>query len=295
MDNRTRGSLNATIRTTLRSKGHPLYLYLSFIPIFDNNGDIDSYFGLCRDISEIKATEELLAQKTQKAQEVETIKNAFLRNMSYEIRTPLNSVVGFAELFQMEHLPEEEALFIQEIKDNSSQLLKLINDILFLSRLDAEMIEFKKQSTDFAAIFEARCKTAWEKYQLPGVEYLVDNPYHKLVIDIDIQNIGIIIDRILANAAQHTTSGQVRARYDYTGEALVMAFTDTGSGIPNEKLEHIFERFTGSTNRDTGLGLAICHELARQMGGKITIKSEEGKGTMTWVTIPCQCSEIERM
>ena len=295
MDNRTRGSLNATIRTTLRSKGYPLYLYLSFIPIFDNNGDIDSYFGLCRDISEIKATEELLAQKTQKAQEVETIKNAFLRNMSYEIRTPLNSVVGFAELFQMEHLPEEEALFIQEIKDNSSQLLKLINDILFLSRLDAEMIEFKKQSTDFAAIFEARCKTAWEKYQLPGVEYLVDNPYHKLVIDIDIQNIGIIIDRILANAAQHTTSGQVRARYDYTGEALVMAFMDTGSGIPNEKLEHIFERFTGSTNRDTGLGLAICHELARQMGGKITIKSEEGKGTMTWVTIPCQCSEIERM
>ena len=294
MDNRMRGSFNATIRTTLRSKGHPMYLYVSFIPIFNSDGDINSYFGLCRDISEIKAPEELLAQKTLKAQEVETIKNAFLRNMSYEIRTPLNSVVGFAELFQMEHLPEEEPLFIQEIKNNSSQLLKLINDILFLSRLDAEMIEFKKQSVDFAAIFEPRCQTAWENYRQHDVTYLVDNPYNKLVVDIDIQNIGIIIDRLLAISAIHTTSGQVRARYDYTGDGLIMAFMDTGSGIPKDRLDHIFERFSGSNHQDTGLGLAICYELTRQMGGKITIKSEDGKGTMVWVTIPCQCSEIER-
>ena len=306
MDNRTRSSLNATIRTTLRSNfarpqadqksenNHPLYVYLSFIPIFNQDGDIERYFGLCRDISEIKATEALLAQKTLKAQEVENIKNAFLRNMSYEIRTPLNSVVGFAELFQMEHLPEEETLFIQEIKENSSQLLKLINDILFLSRLDAGMIEFKKQPTDFAAIFEPRCKTAWYNYQHAGVDYFVDAPYNKFIVDIDMQNIGIIIDRLVAIAAQHTTSGQVRTRYDYTGESLVIAFMDTGSGIPQERLDHIFERFSGSTNNYTGLGLAICYELIRLMDGKITIKSEEGKGTMVWVTIPCQCSEIER-
>ena len=294
MDNRTRSSLNATIRTTLHPKGRPLYIYLSFIPVFDSDGNIDSYFGLCRDISDIKASEELLAQKTQKAQEVETIKNVFLRNMSYEIRTPLNSVVGFAELFQMEHLPEEETLFIQEIKENSSQLLKLINDILFLSRLDAQMIEFKKESVDFAAIFDSRCRTAWQNYQHEGVEYLVDNPYAKLVVDIDVQNIGILIDRIVTLAAQHTTSGQVRTRYDYTGEALVMAFMDTGTGIPNSKMDRVFERFTGSSSHDTGLSLSICNELVSQMGGKITIKSEEGKGAIAWVTIPCQCTGIER-
>ncbi len=295
MDNLTRGALNATVRTTLRTKnGHPLYLYLSFIPIINNDGEIDYYFGMCRDISEIKATEQALAVETQKAQEVETIKNAFLRNMSYEIRTPLTSVVGFAELFQLEHSPKEEALFIQEIKENSSQLLKLINDILFLSRLDAEMIEFKRQPTDFAVFFGSRCETAWYNYKRKGVEYLVDNPYDKLVIDIDAQNIGILIDQIAANAAQHTVMGQVRARFDYTGEGLVMAFMDTGSGIPEEKLSHIFERFTGSTSRGTGLGLPICYEMTRQMGGKITIKSNVGKGTMVWVTIPCQCSEIER-
>jgi signal transduction histidine kinase len=202
--------------------------------------------------------------------------------------------VGFSELFQMQHTPEEESLFIQEIKENSSQLLKLINDILFLSRLDAEMIEFKKQPTDFAAVFGPRCETAWEKLKKPGVEYYVDNPYRKLVVDIDSQNVGIIIDQILANAVEHTTSGHVRASFDYTGDGLVMAFMDTGCGIPDKKLKHIFERFSGSTSRGTGLGLPICHEMARQMGGKITIKSEVGKGTIVWVTIPCQCLEIER-
>ena len=306
MDNQTRGMLTATVRTTLRTsiaKSHagqeqndsyPLYLYFSFIPIINNEGQIENYFGMCRDISEIKATEQALAVKTQKAQEVEIIKNAFLRNMSYEIRTPLASVVGFAELSQQEHTSEDEAFFIQEIKENSSQLLKLINDILFLSRLDAEMIDIKKEPIDFAAIFGSRCETAWQNLQQEGVEYLIDNPYNKLVVDVDAQNIGIIIDQIVANAAQHTMTGQVRTRYDYTGEALVMAFMDTGSGIPDEKLSHIFERFTGSTSHGTGLGLPICYELARQMGGKITIKSEVGKGTMVWVTIPCQCTEIER-
>ena len=108
------------------------------------------------------------------------------------------------------------------------------------------------------------------------------------------QNIGIVIGQIIVNAAQHTTAGQVRARYDYTGEGLVMAFMDTGCGIPEEKLNHIFERFTGSTSRGTGLGLPICYEMAHQMGGNITIKSTVGKGTIVWVTIPCQCTEIER-
>ena len=295
MDNLTRGALNATVRTTLRAKnGHPLYLYLSFIPIINSEGEIEHYFGMCRDISEIKATEQALAVKTQKAQEVETIKNAFLRNMSYEIRTPLASVVGFAELFQLDHSSEEEMLFIQEIKQNSSQLLKLINDILLLSRLDAGMIEFKKQPVDFAPFFGSRCETAWQDIRREGVDYQVDNPYNKLVIDVDAQNIGIIIDQIIANAVQHTAEGQVRARFDYTGEGLVMAFMDTGSGIPAGKLSHIFERFTGSTSHGTGLGLPICYEMANQMGGNITIKSTVGKGTMVWVTIPCQCTEIER-
>ena len=104
------------------------------------------YFGMLRDVSDLKYTEKELEKESIKAQEVEEVKNAFLRNMSYEIRTPLNTVVGFAELFQMEHSTADESIFIEEIKDNSRSLLKLINSI----RLDAQMIEIKTQTTDFA-------------------------------------------------------------------------------------------------------------------------------------------------
>ena len=295
MDNRSRSFLKAAVRTTLRGRGGKrLCLYLSLIPTFDDEGKLVSYFGMCRDISDIKATEAELARETVRAQEVETVKNAFLRNMSYEIRTPLNSVVGFAELFSMEHAAEDEAFFIKEIKDNSAHLLKLINDILFLSRLDAHMIEMKKEPIDFAGFFEPRCQAAWYNHRQENVGFVVENPYLRLVLDIDEQNLGIIIDQIVANAAEHTTSGQIHIFYDYTGEELVMAFQDTGCGIPEERMKQIFERFGSMGGNGTGLGLPICHDLAEQMGGRIRIKSTPGVGTIVWVDIPCTCREIVR-
>ena len=295
MDNCTAASINTAIKTNLRTKGGKrLFLQLSFIPIYGENGTVEEYFGMCRDVSEIKDTEAELARETQKAQEVETVKNAFLHNMSYEIRTPLNTVVGFAELFEQEHTPEDEVVFTNEIKQNSSQLLKLINDILFLSRLDAHMIEFKYKPTDFAAIFETRCQAVAFRNQQPGVKYIYDNPYNHLVVDIDEQNLGIIIDQIVRHAVESTTSGLVRCRYDYTGELLVIAVQDTSNGIPKERLDHIFERFNATDSNSTGLGMSICQELVSQMHGKISIKSTLGEGTIVWISIPCHCTEIDR-
>jgi len=295
MDSFTTSSIDTTVKTILRLKGHrQLYLHISFIPTYGDDGQVNGYFGMCRDVSEIKVTEAELEHETTNAQEVETVKNAFLHNMSYEIRTPLNTVVGFAELFEMEHSREDEAVFISEIKQSSSSLLKLINDILFLSRLDAHMIEFKQKVVDFPAFFEPRCLSVWFHNQQPGVDYAVESPYNKLVIEIDEQNLGIAIDQIATFSALHTPQGQVRARYDYTGDHLLIAFQDTGSGLPPEELDHIFERFNSTGSQGTGLGMSICQEIIQQMGGKILIKSEVGKGTNIWVTIPCKMYEIER-
>ena len=122
---------------------------------------------------------------------------------------------------------------------------------------------------------------------------MVVNPYQRLVVDIDFQNLGIMLDQIITNAAQHTHKGRVTMRYDYTGEGLVIAISDTGEGIPEERLQSIYERFA-SGSQGTGLGLSICHEIAQQMNGRITIKSDVGVGTIVWVAIPCQCQEIER-
>ena len=214
--------------------------------------------------------------------------------MSYEIRTPLNAVVGFAELFQMDHTTDDEGIFIDEIKDNSRVLLRLINNILFLSRLDAKMIEIKPQFTDFAKTFDMTCQTCWEMNQETGVDYIVENPYEQLVVEIDAQNVSVILDQIILNACQHTHKGSVHARIDYIGDRLIIAVEDTGEGIEEELLPTIFERFATGANIGSGLGLSICHELVEYMGGQIELKSTEGKGTMVWFSIPCKLIEMER-
>ena len=294
MENLATGSLHGEIKSIIRQKGQPLYLEFHFIPLYQR-GEIKEYFGMCRDISELKAIETKLAKETVRAQEVEVIKNAFLRNMSYEIRTPLNSVVGFSELFELDHSPEDEAIFIDEIKRSSSSLLKLINDILFLSRLDAGMITITPKPLDFAAICVSRCEAVWNNLKQPGVEYIVRNPYKRMIVEVDDSHLSMVIDKIITNAVQHTTKGMVEVRYDYMGDQLLISVEDTGSGIPKEAVKHIFERFVTGTTTGAGLGLSICHELIEYMGGKIQLKSEEGKGTTVWITLPCKLIEMERI
>ena len=233
--------------------------------------------------------------QTARTQEVENAKNSFLKNVSYEIRTPLNAVVGFASLFEMDHSSEDEQIFVNEILDNSDKLLVLINNILFLSRIDAGMLEIDKKPCDFAAQFDADCEMGWEKMRKEGVKYIVENPYQKLVVNIDATNLAHIIHRVADNAARYTQQGTVRARYDYIGRTLRIAIDDTGQGIPQDKLAGIAGRFvTGSSNSSGGLGLPICKELTELMGGTFEISSEEGLGTTVWITIPCHASEIKR-
>ena len=295
MDNRQTGSIIVDVKTCIRRRKDrlPLHLQFNFVPTIVD-GEITEYFGLIRDISEIKAVEEKLAEESVRAQEVETVKNAFLHNMSHEIRTPLNTVVGFSELFEMEHSPEDEAVFINEIKENSASLLKLINDILFLSRLDAGMITLSPQPVDFASIFAGRCSSVWDNHKQPGVEYIVQSPYNQLVVEIDEPNVSMIINKIITNAIQHTKSGSVLARYEYIADRLLVSVEDTGSGIKKENLENIFGRFVTGANNGAGLGLSICHELVHYMGGTIELKSTEGKGTTVWFSIPCKMVEMER-
>ena len=298
MDNQTPNAIHADIKTTLQGKNkQAVYLQFHFLPYLDSQGRVKDYFGMCRDISELKHIEEKLAKETLRAQEVEVVKNAFLHNMSFEIRTPLNTVVGFAELFQMDHSPEDEIVFINEIKENSAKLLKLINDILFLSRLDADMITMTTRTVDFAKAIESKCEASWGNIRKPGVEYVVKNPFRKLVLDIDESNVNIILDKVITNAVEHTDTGSVLVRYDYIGDQLVVAIDDTGEGIPKNSLKHIFERFvTGdSNNSKAGLGLSICHDLIQHLGGTINIKSTVGKGTSVWFSIPCKALETDRI
>lgn len=294
MDGLTRKPINIHLRTIVRQKDGPHYLHLSLQPTFGESGRVESYFGLCRDESEIVSKEHQLANESKKAQEVEHVKNVFLHNMSYEIRIPLTSVVGFAELLEYSSDPEEENMFIEQIKQNSTHLLNLINDILFLSRIDADMIEINEQPADIAGLFGSFCENGWLKHKKEGVNYIAENNYHHLVVIIDATHLSHIIAQITANAAQHTSDGSVIARYEYMSNRLVVTIEDTGSGISAEAQRHLFDRFSSENSGGTGLGLPICQALTAKMGGNISIRSKLKKGTTVWIALPCKALEIDR-
>ena len=298
MDRRTKASVYGDIGTLLRAKdGQQVCLQVQMYPILGEQGNVTAYEGICRDLTEVKHTERMLLKETEKAQEVEQLKNKFLHNMCFAIRTPLDIVVKSAEKFEKEHDPAEEPAYINAIKENSGYLLKLVNDILFLSRLDARMVETTKRECDFSKAVEAISQNVWQQNGKDGVVYEVENNvYEQLVVDIDITNVGRIIEQVLSNAVIHTDKGRVRVRYEYMGGQLVVGVDDTGGGIAPDVLSHVFERFNtpSGRNNSTGLGLPICNELATLMGGHIDITSEVGKGTTVWLTVPCEAKTVVR-
>ena len=295
MDRRLNVPVDLEVRSTLRLSGcKHLWLQIHMFPTVDSNGVVTEYTGICRDTTELKHTEHMLQLETEKAQSIEQVKAQFLHNMCFEIRTPLDVVVKSAEQFEQQHTPEEEERFIADIKTNSAYLLKLINDILFLSRLDANMVEINVSDTDFAQVFEGFCVQAWQERQRPEVRYVVESPYNQLVVSIDVANVGRVIGMLVGNAVEHTSKGVVSARYEYIGGKLIIIVEDTSEGISADKLPHIFDRFNGSSGMEgTGLALPISKELVTQLGGTIDVRSEVNKGTTVWVTLPCPAVTIE--
>ena len=287
--------VQGNVRTTLRVKGgRQLELLFCLMPMQDKQGNVVEYLGLLRDLSELRDLEQQLEVQTAKVQEVENTKNSFVKNMVQEIRTPMNAVLDYVEQLDPEQATENEPVLSRGILDNADYLLHLIDNVLFLSRLQARMVEIVKQPRNFAEIFESQCKKGWMKYQNTDTRYVVENYYEQLVVDIDAENLGNAIGQVAANAAQHTKNGVVRARYDYIGRRLMISLDDTGEGMPPEVLAEVNKKETYSTPNTKGLGLAITKELVSQMGGTVEISSELGSGTTVYIMIPCHASVIKR-
>ena len=283
------------IQTALRAKGgKTLTLYFKLKPNYDKDGNVKEYLGLLRDISELMAIEKQMAIETAKVQEVENTKNSFVKNMVQDIKEPMNTVMGYVSQIGEKAPTDNEEELCLGIAQNADYLLHLIDNILYLSRLEARMVDIKKEPCNFAEIFEEQCATGWMKYKNAETRYIVENPYEQLTIDIDADNLGHAIAQIAANAAQHTKSGVVKARYDYIGRRLIISIDDTGEGIPAEQLDKIKQEQPGGAHTTKGLGLAITKELISQMDGTLEIMSEEGSGTTVYITIPCHASVVKR-
>ena len=297
MDHLTKHGITQAIETEIRDKkGRQIWLLFTMAPMLDADGNVERYYGMFRNITDMVETEQKLAIETKKAQDSELLKQKFLTNMSYEIRTPLNNIVGYAGLFTSEHDEADEPFFMEQIKLSTNELLLLVNDVLYISRLEANMEEYKPSRTDFAEVFESICRGALSNVS-NDVHLQIIQPYTKLDIDIDLPHLQLIIERICRISSLYTTSGSIIVSYDYHGGELTFHLEDTGAGISPEVLPHAFERFVRNNEGHmvgTGLDSPIVQLLIQQMGGTIDLQSDYRKGTSVWVSIPCAAYTIDK-
>ena len=297
MDNRRKGAIAITLETLIHDDlGRQVFMNFNLMPIINAQGEVTHYFGMCRNETEMTYMEMQLQEESAKAQETEQLKNSFLLNMSYELRTPLNAVIGFAGLYNGEHSEEDEPVFAEEIKKNTGTLLQLINDILFISRLDARMIEHNYQLCDFAMLFEGWCYMGLATIS-PNAKVFVENPYNQLIVNIDQQNLEMVIQKICLVTAKHIQEGTIRAKYEYRHGELMITIEDTGPGLSPKALSKIFDRFVHDEDVErhgTGLDMPIVKELVEQMNGTIEVQSELGKGSAFYISIPCEMASFDK-
>ena len=243
--------------------------------------------GINYDITELKETEAELIQARDKAEMMDRLKSAFLANMSHEIRTPLNAIVGFSDLLvETEELAERQE-YIKIVRENNELLLQLISDILDLSKIEAGTFEFTNGDVDVNLLCEDIVRSMGMKAK-EEVELVLDNHLPVCHVISDRNRIHQVISNFVNNAMKFTSEGSIHVGYKLKDGELEFYVEDTGIGIEKEQLPHIFERFVKLNTfvHGTGLGLSICQSIVEQLGGRIGVDSEKGKGSRFWFTIP---------
>ena len=239
------------------------------------------------DITELKETERMLIGAKEKAEEADRLKSAFLANMSHEIRTPLNAIVGFFSLLEEAEDAEEKHLYATIIEENNKLLLQLISDILDLSKIEAGTFDIIPEQVDAQQL----CNELLQSMQVRAteqVEILLAPELPELTFTSDKNRLYQVLLNFVTNALKFTSEGSIVIDYRINGNEVRFSVQDTGMGIEPEKQEAIFTRFVKLNNfiAGTGLGLPICQSIVTQLGGKIGVESEPGKGSCFWFTHP---------
>lgn len=253
---------------------------------YDENGLPNLIVGCIIDNQERVEYEESLIRAKEKAENADLLKSTFLANMTHEIRTPLNAIVGFSDLLSIETDPELRESYINLIKANNDLLLNLINDVLDISKIEADMMNFAYTDVDLPSLM--RDVQSMMQFRVPpGVAFVLD-PCGEMMFNIDRNRLVQILGNLLTNAMKYTSEGEIRFGYRLVGDFIHFYVADTGTGIPPEKKKKIFARFVqlDGHKQGIGLGLAICKGLVMKMGGDIFVESEMGKGATFRFTLP---------
>lgn len=242
------------------------------------------------DTTELRNMERLLTIERDNAISADKLKSTFIANMSHEVRTPLNAIVGFSGLMVSASSEEEKQMYYDIISQNNERLLRLMNDIFDLSQIESGTLNFDYSEFDandllreLNGVFQMRPKENLE------VEFICESQLESLMLHSERQRILQIMDNLLHNAMKFTKKGEVRFGCHLTSENEIRFYvSDTGIGIPAEDQEAIFCRFT-KLDREipgTGIGLALSKTIVKNLGGEIGLESEVDKGSTFWFSLP---------
>lgn len=290
--------LTNSIILRIKEDGEEDYRYCNFTycPKEDEAGRVVVITFIQQDITEDIIYQQNLILAKNRAEEADKLKSTFLANMSHEIRTPLNAIVGFSELLSDTDEPSEKNEYKQLIETNSDILLRLIGDILDLSKIEAGSIDIKRQDLDLLQLCNELYLSFQQRIKNPAVTLKLINPYSKCIAEFDKYRFIQIFTNFVTNAIKYTPSGEIVMGYECEPGKVRLYVKDTGIGIPDKKKNRIFSRFEKLDNfaQGTGLGLSICKAIADATNGEVGFESEENVGSEFWYIAYTKVEYTER-
>lgn len=274
------------------SPSSPFYWEETFATIdkYDIDGNPLTIVGTSMRIDEQKEIEQALIDARNHAEESDRLKSAFLANITHEVRTPLNAIVGFSDVLPMAQSEEERNELIKLIKQNNAHLLRLFDDMMNISKLEAgNQGEIVKDTFELTPLFRELADKYLAVALDKGLSISLSETAEPVLVHTDRDRLKEILNQYMNNAVKFTSTGGITLGSDKTPSSIRIWVRDTGKGIPADKCnEHLFERFVKVDDfvAGTGLGLSICRSLADVLGGQVGVESVYGQGSTFWVEIP---------
>lgn len=255
----------------------------------DEEGMPTKVVGTSMRIDDQKQMEADLINARNKAEESDRLKTAFLANMGHEIRTPLNAIVGFADLLPMVENAEDRNQLISEIQNNNRKLLRIIDGLVSMSKIEAEARNLVKSQMDLVEVLNEVVKTFLPTIDQKSVTLSTQFPDSQLMLSSDVNKLREIVTNLLDNAVKFTQAGEITVGYEVLeGERVRIWVKDTGVGVSETDQKRIFDRFVKLNEYvpGTGLGLAVAKSHVESLGGSIGVDSRIDEGSTFWIILP---------